>query len=285
MPDATPVGLFVYPVKGCRGIALSRARVGERGIGIDAGSATVSDREWMVIDGEGTFVSQRTQARLALIEPRVGDGALALAAPGKAPLLVPLASRELPAREVTVWDSRIVAHDEGDAAAHWLSTFLGAPVRLVRFDPATRRPCSPHYTAGTDAHTAFADGYPVLVIGAASLADLNARLATRGAAPLPMNRFRPNVVLSGLDAYDEDHLDTIAAGALVLRLVKPCTRCQVTTTDQETATVGAEPLATLRGYRNNPDQGGVVFGMNAIIVAGVGSEIALGSRLACSFRF
>lgn len=285
MPDATLVGLFAYPVKGCRGIPLSRARVGERGLDIDVGETTVTDREWMVVDSDGTFISQRTHPRLALIEPRIADGALALAAPEQPPLRVPLARASRATREVSVWESRVVAHDEGDEAARWLSAFLGASVRLVRFDPATRRPCNPSYTRGTDAHTAFADGYPLLVIGAASLADLNARLASRGAPPLPMNRFRPNLVLAGLDAYDEDHLDTIVADAVVLRLVKPCTRCQVTATDQETAAVGTEPLATLGGYRNNPDLGGVVFGMNAIIVAGVGRAIALGSPLACSFRF
>jgi uncharacterized protein len=100
-----------------------------------------------------------------------------------------------------------------------------------------------------------------------------------------MNRFRPNLVLAGLEPYDEDHLDAIAADGVTLRLVKPCTRCQVTTTDQETATVGTEPLATLGGYRNNPDVGGVVFGMNAVIVAGAGRALGVGASADCSYRF
>jgi uncharacterized protein YcbX len=155
-------------------------------------------------------------------------------------------------REVAIWDSRVAAHDEGPAAARWFSTFAGTALRLVRFDPASRRYCNPRYAQDSGAHTAFADGYPILVIGAASLADLNARLSARGEPALPTNRFRPNLVLAGLEAYEEDHLDTIETDGVVLRLVKPCTRCRVTTTDQDTAEVGMEPLVTLAGYRNYP---------------------------------
>lgn len=285
MPDATIAALNVYTVKGCRGIALARARVAERGLCAVKGPAIVGDREWMIVNEQDAFVTQRTQPRLALIEPRLDEAALVLAAPGMAPLAVALDSSAGPTREVGVWESRVPAHDQGDEAARWLSAFLGVPLRLVRFDPAARRACDPHYTRGSGAHTAFADGYPLLVIGEASLADLNARLAARGAMPTPMNRFRPNVVLAGLEPYDEDHVGTITADSVALRLVKPCTRCRVTTTDQETAEVGSEPLPTLAAYRNLPDLGGVAFGMNAIVVAGVGSELAVGARTACDFRF
>ena len=122
------------------------------------------------------------------------------------------------------------------------------------------------FAGESGAHTAFADAYPLLILSEASLADLNSRLAE----PLPMNRFRPNVVLSGIDAYDEDHIDEIRAGGLAFKLVKRCTRCQITTTDQSNATVGIEPLSTLGGYRMNAELGGVTFGMNAIVTAGVG---------------
>jgi uncharacterized protein YcbX len=117
------------------------------------------------------------------------------------------------------------------------------------------------------------------------LADALGRLAARAAPAVPMNRFRPNVVLAGLDAYDEDHLDTIAADGVVLKLVRPCTRCQVTTTDQDTAIRGVEPLATLAGYRNDVTLGGVTFGMNAIVVAGARRELAAGTSAICTFRF
>lgn len=285
MPDATVAALNVYPVKGCRGIALSRACVGERGLLARDDAAAVGDREWMIVASDGTFVTQRTHPKLALIEPRLAAATLVLAAPGRLPLTVPLAPPAGPRREVIVWDDRVAAFDEGPQAARWISEFLGADLRLVRFDPAARRLCNPHYAKGSGAHTAFADGYPVLVIGAASLDDLNMRLKARGHAALPMNRFRPNVVLAGLEPYDEDHVDTLASDEVSLRLVKPCTRCRVTTTDQDTAEVGSEPLATLAGYRNNPDLGGVTFGMNAIIVSGVGHELAVGASVTCSFRF
>jgi uncharacterized protein YcbX len=285
VPEASITALCVYPVKGCRGIGLSNARVAERGLRAETGAAGVLDREWMLIDATGTFVTQRSHPRLALIEPRLVQGTFVLTAPGQSPLAVPLAPAPGSRREVAVWESRVEAQDEGDAAARWLSAFVGADLRLVRFDPAARRHCNPHYAQGTGAHIAFADGYPILVIGEASLADLNARLAARGAPALPMNRFRPNVVLSGLEPYDEDHIDAIAVDGVTLRPVKPCTRCRVTTTDQATAQVGMEPLATLGGYRNNPDLGGVTFGMNAIIVAGIGHELGVGARAVCSFRF
>lgn len=272
-------------MKGCRGIALARARVAERGLRAERGTASVGDREWMVVDADDTFVTQRTLPRLALIQPHLGDEVLVLEAPGVVPLAIPLRPRTHPTREVRVWESRVAAHDEGDEAARWLSAFLRAEVRLVRFDPAARRECSSLYAGSSGAHTAFADGYPVLAIGEGSLADLNARLSTRGTGALPMNRFRPNLVLAGLEPYDEDHVATVAADGVTLRLVKPCTRCKVTTTDQETAEVGTEPLPTLSGYRNNPDLGGVTFGMNAIIVAGVGRELTAGMRADCEFRF
>lgn len=285
MPDATVAELSVYPIKGCRGIALSRATVGERGLLARDDAASVGDREWMIVAANGTFVTQRSHPGLALIEPRLADASLALAAPGKPPLAVPLASPSGSRREVVVWDDRVAAFDEGPEAAQWISEFLGEDLRLVRFDPAARRLCNPHYAQGSGAHTAFADGYPVLVIGAASLDDLNARLAARGHAALPMNRFRPNVVLAGLEPYDEDHVDTLVSADVSLRLVKPCTRCRVTTTDQATAEVGSEPLVTLARYRNNPDLGGVTFGMNAIIVSGVGRELAVGTSVSCNLRF
>jgi uncharacterized protein YcbX len=239
----------------------------------------------MVVDPHGCFVTQREQPRLALIATSLGSDGLALSAHGVDPLVVALDAPRGPVREVVVWASHLVAHDAGDAAASWLSAVLGIDVRLVRFDPAQTRRCDPQYAGDSAAHTAFADGYPVLAIGEASLADLNSRLAATGAAALPMNRFRPNIVLAGLEAYDEDHIDTIAADGVTLKLVKACTRCQVTTTDQDTARVGREPLATLAGYRMNPALAGVTFGVNAIVVAGEGRELTVGTEVDCRFSF
>ncbi len=273
------LSLHVYPVKGCGGIDVASAEVATTGLA----TGGVGDREWMVVDGHGRFVTQREHPQLALVATAVREGALTLAAPGRAPLVVAGAARA--AREVVVWRSTVCGLDAGDAAAAWLSAHVGVDVRLVRFDRATTRPCNPEYAGDSGAHTLFADGYPLLVIGAASLADLNARMTARGFPALPMNRFRPNVVLAGLPAFDEDHLDTIAVGDVVLRCVKPCTRCRVTTTDQATAHVGEEPLRTLAGYRMDPRFDGVTFGMNAIVVAGAGSTLSAGAPARVDYRF
>jgi uncharacterized protein YcbX len=285
MPRATLAALNVYPVKGCRGIAVPRARASARGLLAVAGAAAVGDREFMIVDPAGRFVTQREEPRLALIATRLESNALVLAARGAPPLVIALGAPRGAARQVTVWRSEVIASDAGDAAAFWLATVLGSDLRLVRFDPRETRFCNPEYAGDSGAHVAFADGYPVLAIAEASLGDLNTRLAATGAAALSMNRFRPNVVVAGLEAYDEDHVDTIAADGVTLKLVKPCTRCQVTTTDQDTAAVGDEPLATLARYRMNAALGGVTFGMNAIVVVGEGRELAVGGDLDCRFAF
>jgi hypothetical protein len=158
---------------------------------------------------------------------------------------------------------------------------LAGAYRLVRFDRAARRFCNPEYAGDSGAHTAFADGYPLLVVSEASLEDLNARLAT----PLPVDRFRPNLLLSGVDAYDEDYIDQIVSGDVTLKMVKPCTRCQVTTIDQRTLERGLEPLRTLAGYRHNAVLDGVAFGMNAIVTAGAGATLTRASPVAHSYRF
>ena len=285
MPRARIRALNVYPIKGCRGIALPRARVAARGLTTASPSAVAGDREWMIVDADGRFVTQREYPRLALIATSVASDGLQLASPGMAPHCVPFETPGLTIREVVVWNSLVTAHDVGDAAAGWLSSAIGEDVRLVRFDPAHRRLCNPEFAGDSGAHTGFADAYPMLVIGEASLEDLNARLVAKGAAALPMNRFRPNIVLSGLDPFDEDHVDTVDVDGVTLKLVKRCTRCQVTTTDQYTGQVGAEPLETLKGYRMDPVLSGVTFGMNAIIVAGEGCELSVGARADCRFAF
>jgi uncharacterized protein YcbX len=269
---ATIASLYVYPVKSCRGIALETSPVDERGLAFD--------REWMIVDGDGRFVTQRDVPRLALLEPSLTTAALELKTPGSRRLAVPL-SFDGATRPVTVWRDSIPAVDQGDEAAAWLSSALQIPLRLVRFDPAVRRYCNVTYAGDSGAHAAFADAYPLLILSEASLADLNSRLAQ----PLPMNRFRPNVVLSGVDAYDEDHIDEIRVGDLAFKLVKHCTRCQVTTTDQSTAVVGTEPLSTLARYRMNAELGGVTFGMNAIVAAGAGLAINRGDSASCAFKF
>jgi uncharacterized protein YcbX len=282
---AALTGLNVYPVKSCRGIAVARARIGVRGLLLDAPASRVGDREWMIVDGDGRFITQRELPQLALVDIAVTRDALRFAMRGVSSIDVPLAGPRSTPREVIVWQSSVPAHDEGPAVAAWLTAALGTEARLVRFDKMHERRCNPEFAGDSGAHTAFADGYPLLLAGEASLADLNARLAAKACGTLPMNRFRPNIVLAGLPAYDEDHLDTVEIDGIVVKLVKPCTRCITTTTDQATAIRGVEPLPTLAVYRYHDALGGVTFGMNAIVTAGTGSEIAVGSAVRCTYRF
>ncbi len=270
--SARIAALYVYPVKSCRGVALSSTRVTERGF--------LHDREWMIVDATGRFLSQREVPALALVRTALSAGALELSDAGGSALAIAF-DRPGARREVTVWRDTVPAIDQGTDAASWLSARLGRDARLVRFDPGFRRACNRDYVGESGAHTGFADAYPLLVLSEASLADLNARLAP----PLPMNRFRPNVVLGDCEAYDEDHIDQIAAGAIRMKLVKPCTRCQITTTDQETAVRGSEPLSTLAGYRMNAALDGVTFGVNAIVTAGFGSALRTGEQAQCTLRF
>ena len=243
------------------------------------------------------FVTQREYPRLALVGTRLDDQALVLSAPGAADLVIAFGlapdsapDADRPRVSAVVWRDTVPAIDEGDAAAEWISAFIGLKLRLVRFDPAFRRLSNRAYAGDSGAHTAFADGYPVLVIGSASLTELNGRLGSRGADALPMNRFRPNIVIDGLDAYDEDHLSTIDIGDGVrLRFVKPCVRCRITTTDQETAQVADgldnEPLATLASYRIDSRLDGVTFGVNAIVERGAGAPITRGAVVGIEWNF
>jgi uncharacterized protein YcbX len=257
--------LHVYPVKSCRGIALDRVRVTATGL--------EHDREWMVVTPEGRFLTQREYPRLALVVPSFPEdrASLRLEAPGLPPLDVPLESARNGGdpREVTVWRSKCLAWDEGDAAARWLTSVLNRDVRLVRFDPARRRPAD----GGFDGSAMFSDGFPVLVLSQASLDELNSRLEKA----LPVNRFRPNVLLGGCEPYEEDRIATITAGAVRLRHVKACTRCVITTTDQARGEVdGDEPLRTLKTYRWDRALRGIAFAQNAVVEAGIGSDIAVG---------
>ena len=270
--SARIAALSLYPVKSCRGIAVASVRVTERGL--------LHDREWMIVDANGRFLSQREVPALALVRTALSADALELSDNAGSRVAVPL-DRPGTTREVTVWRDTVPAIDQGSDVASWLSARLGRDVRLVRFDPAFRRACNRAYVGDSGAHTGFADAYPLLVISEASLADLNTRLAS----PLPMNRFRPNVVLGGCEAYDEDHIDTIGAGAIRMKLVKPCTRCQIPTTNQETAERGCEPLATLATYRMNAALDGVTFGVNAIVTDGFGGTLRTGALVQYSLRF
>ena len=265
-------GLYVYPIKSCRGTALGRALLTNAGL--------QHDREWMVVSDNGRFLTQRDTPRLALVVPRLGTEQLTLEAPGQAPLEIPLDAGG-DRRTVTVWRDQCAALDAGPAAAQWFSEFLGRPAHLVRFAPDGRRPTDAAWSQGLHGETRFTDGFPLLVLSRASLDDLNARLP----APLPLDRFRPNLLLDGSEPYVEDRLASLSCGRVELRLVKPCTRCAITTTDQATATVtGEEPLRTLRTYRWDAQLRGVTFGQNAIVAGGAGEMLEPGMPFAATWR-
>jgi uncharacterized protein YcbX len=286
---ATISQLNVYPIKSCAGIALESARLFSHGLAYD--------RHWMLVDGEGGFVTQRQLPRLALVTTELSGDALIVRAPGRAALGTPLDAAALDgARRVqaTVWRDTVTALDTGDEAAQWFSDFVGVPLRLVRFDPAAERIANRQWTGETIAPMRFADGYPVLVVGEASLGDLNGRLASKGVEAIPMNRFRPNLVLAGLEPYEEDYVDTLRieadGGEVLLRVVKPCARCPIPTIDQATGAADPrwpnEPTDTLAAYRADRRlDGAVTFGQNAVVVAGADSLLAVGREVQVELRF
>jgi len=252
--------LFVYPVKSCAGVELDQALLTETGLDLD--------RAWMVVDEQGVFVSQRELPRMALIKVQLKASEVVLRAPGMLALHLQIDEVEAPAR-VRVWDDEVAAYDMGPVAAQWFSDFLGHRLRLVRFDPEHRRLASLKWTGGIEAPQQFNDGFPLLIASEASLQALNERLQAAGHAAVGMERFRPNIVLSGLQAHDEDRLDQlrIAADAPVtLQPVKPCSRCTIVDVDPVTAAIGTVVADTLQAYRRLDRMGGAVFyGMNAII--------------------
>jgi uncharacterized protein YcbX len=216
--------LLLYPIKSCAGIAVRSATVLESGLF----ALGVHDREWMLVTEDGQFLTQREHPRMSLIRPLPDGDKLRVHAPGLDPLALPLAWDEsAPKRTVKIWDDTVEAADCGDAAADWFSKAVQAPCRLVRFHRDVVRPTSTKWTNGVEAQTRFADGYPLLLIGQASLDDLNTRLVAAGRHTLPMDRFRPNLVVDGIDACEEDFLATLTIGDLAIRPVKPCARCPI----------------------------------------------------------
>ena len=279
---ATIASLHIYPVKSCRAVDLAAATLGTAGLESDG----VGDREWMVVDAGGSFVTQREAPRMALVTPTIKDGMLVLDAPGMAPLSIRLQGFALRAAnlDVRVWNHACRAFDEGDAAAAWLSGFLGRTLRLARFDPAHKRASNREWTGMVEALNRFSDGYPILVISQASLADLNGRLKHAGRASLPMNRFRPNIVLGDVGPFDEDRIVSFRAGEVLLKSVKPCPRCPIPSIDQATGVHGPDPLDILAQYRDDARLG-VVFGQNVIVAAGIGSVLRVGQELDAEWNF
>ena len=257
MGGLTLAALYRYPVKSLGGERFPMLAVQARGFRFD--------RHWMVVDAQGRFLTQRQQPRMTLIDAQVDDrGALLLRAPGM-PDFKPGRSGE--SIDVEVWDDVVEAVSAGVDADAWLSEFLAQPCRLVCFPEGAVRAVDPDFAEPGD-RVAFADGFPFLLISQASLDDLNARLEQ----PVPMLRFRPNLVVEGCEAFAEDGWRRIRIGTVVFRVAKPCSRCIIPTIDPETAQRGPEPLRTLMSYRRRGNK--VYFGQN-LIHDGVG-ELAAG---------
>lgn len=282
---ATLSELVIYPIKSCAGLSVPEARLALDGLSANG----VHDREWMVVTREGLFLTQREYPRMATVTPRIEHDALVVDAPGLSPIRLPLAhDAGAPAIEVLIWDDHVLAADCGEHAATWFSDAIGAPCRLVRFRPEVHRPTSTKWTGtgGPPAATRFSDGYPILLIGQSSLDDLNTRLESAGREQLPMNRFRPNMVVAGIDAFEEDFVAAFTDGEVSLRPVKPCARCPIPSVDQATGIPGPDPLDILQTYRANARMdGAVTLGMNVVVQDGVGHTLRIGQALNAELAF
>lgn len=273
--------LFVYPVKSCAGIEVREALLTETGFDLD--------RAWMVVDEDNAFVSQRELPRMALVRPQLKSHEVVLRAPGMLALHLSIDTVEEPVR-VRVWDDEVAAYDMGAVAAQWFTDFLGRKLRLVRFDPEQKRLSSLQWTGGAEALNQFSDGYPLLVASAASLDLLNEKLRAQGKPAVGIERFRPNIVLEGVEAHDEDRLELLHVatdeGEVQLKPVKPCPRCPIPNIDPATAESDPAVTDTLQGYRRNDAVGGAVsFGMNAIVVEGLERTLRVGQAVSANYKF
>ena len=241
--------MHFYPIKGCKAIDLNSASVGAMG--------PEMDRRWMIVDSNGRFISQRQEPSMALIETEWKGNVLTVRVPNGPPHSIPFANQG-PKREVSIWDDICEAIDQGDAIAKWLSHFLGRECRLVFIPDDSKRRVNPKYAPNPDSIVGFADRFPFLLISEASLHDLNKRLEH----PIPMNRFRPNLVVSGCGPFEEDTWKRIRIGNIIFKAAKPCSRCTVITVDQNTGEKGEEPLKTLATYRKM--EKGILFGQNLV---------------------
>jgi uncharacterized protein YcbX len=282
MPDvATRIArLFVYPVKSCAGVELTEALLTDTGLDLD--------RAWMVVDAKREFVTQRELPRMVLVKVQLKHHEVVLRAPGMLALHLSIDSVEEPVK-VRVWEDEVPAYDMGAVAAQWFTDFLGQPLRLVRFDPEHQRLSSTAWTGGRQVPNQFQDAFPLMVLSEGSVNELNRRLDGQGHAAVAIERFRPNIVLAGLESQDEDRLDLIriaAAQEVQLRPVKPCARCPIPDIDPATAEVRPQVSAALQSYCANPlMNGAVTFGMNAIVLSGENQLLRVGQAVTANWRF
>ena len=242
-------GLYVYPIKSCGGVAVEDWEVDERGLR--------HDRRWMLVDETGRFIAQRQLPRMAKIGVRFASDGFIVDAPGMPSLEVPLWPSEGKLRLAQVWDDLVEVSPVGGEADRWFAEFLGVRCKFVYLPDGSPRQVDPDYGRATD-QVGLADAFPFHLISEASLAELNTRLEQ----PVPINRFRPNLVVGGCGPFAEDSWEEVRIGPITLHVVKPCARCVITTVDQRTATKTKEPLRTLATFRRKGNK--VLFGQNLV---------------------
>lgn len=273
--------LTVYPVKSLQGIDVTQSDIHAHGL--------AWDRRWMLVDAQQRFVTQRQLPALATVSVALTSDSLVLSHPAVEPLAISLEEPAGNLRLVSVWDDHCKALPESDAVSEWLEATLGEQAKgisLVRFATTFTRAVEEDFLAGGEAHTYFADGYPFLITTTGSLDALNNALVAAGNTPVPMNRFRPNIVVACDEAWQEDRWATLTASGFQLTLRKPCQRCKITTVDQQTGTIPtqAEPLKTLLALNTQPHLKGAHFGQNATLTAGDGSVIRVGDEVTAARR-
>jgi len=276
--------LTMYPIKSCAGIALTEAVITASGLSY----AGVCDREWMLVDGSGLFLTQREYPRMACLRITIAGDTLRVDTDAMATLSISLkANANAQKITIQIWETEVIADDAGEEAATWFSQALGTRCRLVRFSPQAQRYANTKWTGDTLAPTRFADGYPLLLIAQASLEDLNRRAIAQGRQAVPMNRFRPNIVIDGVEAFEEDYAASyLLQNGIQLRPVKPCPRCPIPAVDQLTGEVGASPVDILQSYRANPIvDGEITFGMNVILEQGAGLVLRVGDEVEMPIAF
>lgn len=257
-------GLYIYPIKSLQGISLSEVEVLERGF--------KHDRRWMLVDRNNGHVTQRTHPKLSQIEIRLHDENIMASHSGMPDQEIPLTLEKGANIVVTVWNDQVQAIEAPSHINEWFSKIAKEDCKLVFMSEETSRPVNPKHAVKKE-NVSFADGYPYLIIGQSSLDDLNSRMEVA----LPMNRFRPNIVVEGSEPYAEDHWKDIQIGEVKFHVTHPCKRCVFTTIDQDTGKKGAEPLKTLATYRREGND--VIFGVNTLALEkgqiNVGDQVAL----------
>lgn len=279
--------LHIYPIKSCAGIDLLRSPISAAGLR--------HDRQWMIVDAGGRFMTQRQWPRMALIRVGIETGTLRLQAPDRTDCVVDISAPvQGAAMQTAVWNDPLRVLDMGDAVAVWLGETLGTECRLVAQDPAQRRLASMTRVQAWIARQGetdfpaehafgFADGYPLLVTSQGSLDELNRAIRADGDEPVGMNRFRPNIVLDGLEGYDEDYVAQLQIGTVRIALVKPCARCSIPDIDPATAASGSQPGKALARTRQQTD--GIMFGQNGVAAAPEGAELRVGQEVEIEYAF